>query len=100
MNAFEVDPADLTTFATNLDTVVAQLETSKNVLGSVHFDPLVFGIVGQLFAIAARVEVQKAQECIGKYEEGLREAAKNTRLTADTYSDADQGNTDTFSGRL
>ena len=52
MTAFEVDPATLKTFANNLDTLVAELETSKNVLGNVHFDPLVFGIVGQIFAAA------------------------------------------------
>ncbi|ANZ39965.1 hypothetical protein BBK82_31890 [Lentzea guizhouensis] len=95
---FTVDPEDLKAFANNLDTLVSQLETSKGVLGSVHFDPLVFGIVGQIFAAAARVEVKKAEECIGKYEAGLREAAKNTRLTADTYTNSDQGNANTFSG--
>jgi hypothetical protein len=96
--AFTVSPDDLKTFATNLDTLVSELETSKNVLGSVHFDPLVFGIVGQIFAAAARVEVKKAENCIAKYEAGLREAAKNTRLTADTYTNTDQGNSNTFSG--
>ncbi|KOV79633.1 type VII secretion target [Nocardia sp. NRRL S-836] len=96
--AFAVSPDDLKTFANNLDTLVSELETSKNVLGGVHFDPLVFGIVGQIFAAAARVEVKKAEECIAKYESGLREAAKNTRLTADTYTGTDQGNTQTFSG--
>ncbi len=96
--AFTVSPDDLKTFANNLDTLVSELETSKNVLGSVHFDPLVFGIVGQIFAAAARVEVKKAENCIAKYEAGLREAAKNTRLTADTYTNTDQGNSDTFNG--
>jgi hypothetical protein len=99
VSAFEVDPADLKTFATNLDTLVSELETSKNVLGNVHFDPLVFGIVGQIFAAAARVEVKKAEDCIAKYEAGLREAAKNTRLTADTYSGTDEGNSNTFGGK-
>ncbi|GHH43801.1 type VII secretion target [Lentzea cavernae] len=98
--AFGVDPDAITTFSANLDDLVAQLETSKGVLGSVHFDPLVFGIVGQIFAAAARVEVKKAEECIGKYEAGLREAAKNARLTAATYSNTDQGNAKTFSGGL
>ncbi|MFD5829272.1 type VII secretion target [Lentzea sp. NPDC060358] len=95
---FDVDPEGIKAFATNLDSIVAQLETSKGVLGNVHFDPLVFGIVGQIFAAAARVEVKKAEECIGKYESGLREAAKNARLTADTYTNTDQGNAKTFSG--
>jgi hypothetical protein len=98
VTAFEVDPATLKTFATNLDTLVAELETSKNVLGNVHFDPLVFGIVGQVFAAAARVEVKKAEECIAKYEKGLREAATDTRRTADTYSGTDEGNAAAFSG--
>ena len=96
--AFTVSPDDLKTFANNLDTLVSELEASKNVLGNVHFDPLVFGIVGQIFAAAARVEVKKAEECIAKYEAGLREAAKNTRLTADTYTNTDDGNSKTFSG--
>jgi translation elongation factor EF-1beta len=95
---FEVVPDDLDTFATNLDELVAQLEESKNVLNGVHFDPLVFGIIGQFFSIAARNKVAEAKECIGKYEEGLRSARENTKQTAKTYREAERGNADAFKG--
>ncbi len=95
---FDVDPEGIKAFSSNLDSIVDQLETSTKVLGNVHFDPLVFGVVGQIFAVAARVEVKNAEECIGKYEAGLREAANNARLTAETYTNTDEGNANSFSG--
>jgi hypothetical protein len=94
----DVDPNDLKTFATSLDALVAELEVSKKVLASVHFDPLVFGIIGQIFAAAARVEVNKAEDCVKKYEEGLREAAKNARITADDYANVDHDNANSLKG--
>ncbi|MFD9701436.1 type VII secretion target [Lentzea sp. NPDC059081] len=94
---FDADPEAITAFADNVDAIAAQLEVSKSTLGGVSFQITVWGVVGSLFAMAAAAEVGKAAGCIAKYEEGLREAAKNARLTADTYTNVDQGNADTFS---
>jgi translation elongation factor EF-1beta len=93
---FEVKPDDLDAFTANLQALVEGLEESKNVLGDVHFDPLVFGIVGQSFSIAARDKVAEARECIGKYEASVGTAKTNTRLTADSYRTTDRINADTF----
>ena len=95
---FEVKPDDLDTFATNLQSLVDSVAESKNVLNSVHFDPLVFGIIGQFFSIAARNKVNEAKDCIAKYEGSLSAAVENTKLTAQTYRNVDTSNADTFKG--
>ncbi len=95
---FEVKPEDLDEFTTNLQALVDGLEESKSVLGGIHFDPLVFGIIGQFFSIAARNKVAEAKEVIGKYEASISTAKTNTKLTADSYRITDQGNADTFKG--
>ncbi|HEX6343716.1 type VII secretion target [Umezawaea sp.] len=95
---FEVRPDDLDTFSTNLQSLVDSLSESKDVLNGVHFDPLVFGIIGQFFSIAARNKVAEAKEVIGKYETALSTAKDNTKLTAESYRITDQGNADTFKG--
>jgi len=95
---FEVKPDDLDEFSTNLQSLVDSLAESKNVLNGIHFDPLVFGIIGQFFSIAARNKVNEAKDCIAKYEGSIASAKENTKLTADTYRKVDQGNADTFKG--
>jgi translation elongation factor EF-1beta len=95
---FEVKPDDIDTFATNLESLVGELSASKDVLNGVHFDPLVFGIIGQFFSIAARNKVNEAKDCIAKYEGSIATAKDNTKLTAESYRITDQGNADTFKG--
>ncbi|MET1072035.1 MAG: type VII secretion target [Umezawaea sp.] len=95
---FEVKPDDLDAFTTNLQSLVDGLAESRKVLEGIHFDPLVFGIIGQFFSIAARNKVAEAKECIGKYEGSIANAKTNTSATADTYRKVDQSNADTFKG--
>lgn len=95
---FEVNPDDLDTFSTNLDVLVQQMEESKSLLEGVHFDPLVFGIIGQFFSIAARDKVNEAKDCIAKYKDSISSARDNTKLTAESYRNTDIGIADTFKG--
>ncbi|GGP69114.1 WXG100 family type VII secretion target [Saccharothrix coeruleofusca] len=95
---FQVNPDDLDTFSDNLDALVAQLDESVTVLNGVHFDPLVFGIVGQFFSIAARIKVDKAKDVIGQYRDAITSARDNTKETAKTYRETESGISDTFKG--
>ncbi|MFI6095731.1 type VII secretion target [Lentzea sp. NPDC051213] len=95
---FTVSPEDLMTFAANVQSISDQIGTSKGVIDSVKYTPTVWGIVGGLFYIAVDKKLKNASTCIGQYEAGMREAAKNIKLTADTYSGTDEGNANAFSG--
>lgn len=96
---FTVSPEDLQTFAKHVQSIADQLGTSKSVIDSVTYTPTVWGIVGGLFYIAVDKKLKNASECIGKYEAGLHEAAKNTKQTAETYAGTDQGNANAFRGQ-
>lgn len=87
---FEVEPDDLDTFATNLQVVVDKVGESKTAIDNIQLHPLVFGIVGQFFAIGVHVKIKEARDAIGKYEAALGAAKDNTKLTAQGYRDTDR----------
>ena len=95
---FQVEPEQLDAFTENLQRMVDVLTASKAVLNGIHFDPLVFGVIGQFFTIASRDKVREAAECVAKLEKYVAEAKVGTQATADTYRNTDQHNADAFAG--
>ncbi|OLF05146.1 hypothetical protein BLA60_37855 [Actinophytocola xinjiangensis] len=100
MDGFTVDPAELDEFAKHVDGLVTDLGETQTKLADTRTDPLVFGLVGQFFAIAVALELSKAKDSIGQYQEALSSLYESVKQEARNYEFSDEDNAKILSRQM
>lgn len=95
---YRVYPPDLTAHAGTLDGLAERIATVHGAAAGTDLGIDSFGIIGQFFAIGARVESGRATECIEALREATSCAGTGVRQTGDTYQQVDDANCAIFDG--
>lgn len=86
---FEVQEAELRAFATALRGTADKLGAAAGAVRGVSYGVTTWGIVGQLFSIAARKATGEAADQLDRGAGSVREAATGVDHTAQSYVDTD-----------
>jgi hypothetical protein len=89
-DGFHVDQGELRTFANALRTTADNMAGSANAVRGVSYSVTTWGIVGQLFSIAARKATNDAGGKLDKGAGSVRDAATGVDNSAQAYHDNDQ----------
>jgi hypothetical protein len=98
MTGFNVDPAELHSFAKNQFSRQQALEAAASKAAAVSLGGDTFGLLLQFFANDAEEAAHKTVEAIRELAEGVGEAAVNTQTTASSYEQHENVNRDRFGG--
>lgn len=86
-DGFTVQEGELRTFANALHTTADNMAGSANAVRGVSYNVTTWGIVGQLFSIAARKATNDAGEKLDKGAGSVRDAAAGVDNSAQAYHD-------------
>lgn len=90
MGDFTVDPSELDEFAKHVDGLVTDLGETQGKIADSAPTPLVYGVVGQLFAIGVAVELGKTCTALRSYQDSLSSLYDSVKQEARNYEFADE----------
>lgn len=88
-DGYQVEEGELRAFANALRTTADNMTASANAVRGVSYSVTTWGIVGQLFSIAARNATNDAGEKLDKGAGSVRDAATGVDNSAQAYHDND-----------
>lgn len=100
MDGFKVDPGELDEFAKHVDGLVTDLGETQDKIGSTNISPLVYGMIGQLFAIGVAGDLGKTAAALRRYQDSLSSLYTSVKQEARNYEFADDHNAEILKRQL
>lgn len=92
MSGFAVDPGELYEFAKHVNGLVTDLGETQGKIADSAPNPLVYGVIGQLFGIGVAVELGKTAGSLRKYQDALAALYDSVKKEAQNYEFTDEAN--------
>ncbi len=99
-DGFKVDPGELDDFAKHVDGLVTDLGETQDKVASTNLSPLVYGIIGQFFAIGVAGDLGKTAGALRAYQDTLSSLYNSVKQEARNYEFADEHNAEILKRQL
>jgi Excreted virulence factor EspC, type VII ESX diderm len=99
-DGFKVDPGELDAFAAHVNDLVTDLGETQSKIASTNLSPLVYGLIGQLFAIGVAIDLGKTAGELGKYRDTLSSLYNSVKQEARNYEFTDEANAEILKKQL